>query len=220
MSSFFSLFCCCGHDGDSAKADDQIDEHSRLIPSNIDATPSPSVEYTDHQRMQERLVTIVRAKERKMVNLTSQIPFNLHNRIITPKSSLSRSVSLSTGRPEPFHPTYDVREPLTVELRSEALPTDKPRNVSDSHSREVSIARDPEQPREPVFNVRLVKPEPTVPQRIGRPRHRAFGSPTPSTRNAETFSDASSAQVPSPSDIQPLDEICWNWGDPTPSPEN
>ncbi|KAJ7446657.1 hypothetical protein B0H11DRAFT_376443 [Mycena galericulata] len=50
-----------------------------------------------HKEIQERLITIVRAKERKMVNIDSQIPFNLHNRLITSNPSLPRSVYLSTG---------------------------------------------------------------------------------------------------------------------------
>ncbi|KAJ7074051.1 hypothetical protein C8F01DRAFT_1242326 [Mycena amicta] len=223
MSSFLALFCCCSRDPETLRTD-EIDERSHLIPSNIDSPPSPSVEYTDHQRLQERLVTIVRAKERKMVNVTSQIPFNLHNRVLTPHPSVSRSLSLSTGRPEPIIP-FDIREPLTVQLtsgpstafdRARARHSDSnSHSHSHSHSREASLAH-PSPPREPILNVRLVNPQVGVggSQRVGRPRHRAGSS----SRNTamDTLSSAGSVSSHSPPDIKPLDEICWSWGDTDP----
>ncbi|KAJ6490688.1 hypothetical protein C8R47DRAFT_1123264 [Mycena vitilis] len=230
MSSFLSLFCCCVHH--HVREEGTVDETSHLIPSNLENTP-PTVVFTDYQRIQERLVTIVRAKERKMVNVNSQIPFNLHNRVITPNPSLSRSVSLSTGNhdhPNVVPTTYDAREPLTVQLRSPPSPIDSERNASQSKSRSISLTRNlDEDPPHPILNVRLVNTIQTnLPQRVGRPRHRAYGSPAstasptvgeprsldepnPQSPSGSNPTSASTA-VPRPP-IEPLDEICLSWGD-------
>ncbi|KAJ7461560.1 hypothetical protein FB451DRAFT_1268574 [Mycena latifolia] len=233
MASFLTLFCCCRH-LTAHSAEDAVDERSHLIPSNIESTPT--VVFTDHQRIQERLVTIVRAKERKMVNVNSQIPFNLHNRVITPNPSLSRSVSLSTGHrdhPAAVSSTYDAREPLTVQLRSPPSPLNSGRNESHSKSRSISLSRNQldEEPSNPILNVRLVHTgQSTVPQRVGRPRHRAFGSPTsaeypaPAEMRSPDMPDSTSQPGPAaetrpassaapPPKIKPLDEICLSWGD-------
>ncbi|KAJ7766763.1 hypothetical protein B0H16DRAFT_1366864 [Mycena metata] len=233
MASFLTLFCCCGQHR-RVRDDDIIDETSHLIPSNLDAT-SPTVVFTDQQSIQERLVTIVRAKERKMVNVNSQIPFNLHNRVIT-KPSLSRSVSLSTGGQHDHAnivaSTFDAREPLTVQLRSPPSPLGSAngRNTSHSQSRSISLSRDPDAiPRQPILNVRLVNNlASNLPQRVGRPRHRAYGSPSsteyprpPDIRTPEdpTISPADAPTEPSnstPRVNNPLDEICLSWGDSDP----
>ncbi|KAJ7286349.1 hypothetical protein C8J57DRAFT_1287410 [Mycena rebaudengoi] len=243
--SVLDLFCCCGHRG-VQHDEDTVDETSHLIPSNLDSSTPPTAVFTDHQRMQERLITIVRAKERKMVNVNSQIPFNLHNRVITPNPSLSRSVSLSIGHRElreltstaPAFP--DTREPLTVQLRSPPSPLGSAKNghASRSQSRSISLSRnysDEGPPTQPILNVRLVNAtQPTVPQRVGRPRHRAFGSPSSSeySRALETRStdlqDSQSVSIPTPTERNPasskppdpkldsLDQICLSWGDSDP----
>ncbi|KAF7311299.1 hypothetical protein MKEN_01031600 [Mycena kentingensis (nom. inval.)] len=226
MASLLHLLCCCSSRASPERDDDAVDERSRLIPSDLDATSGPTVGYTDHERMQERLVTIVRAKERKMVSVVAHVPFNLHNR--PNASNPSRSVSLSLGRPEvpAFEPRDRDREPLTVQLRAEPSPSERERerereyerarhasaSASVSHSRD----REPEPPQEPILNVRLVQtPNVAVPQRVGRPRHRAYRSGSGSRRNTntDTGSTTSSPIAPSPPDVKPLNEICWSWGD-------
>lgn len=114
-----------------------------------------------------------------MVNVNSQIPFNLHNRVITPNPSVSRSVSLSTGHHD--HPTAvpPSTESLNVQLRSPPSPLTSQRNASQSKSRSLSLARNhPDgEPSNPILNVRLVNTvQSNLPQRVGRPRHRAYGS--------------------------------------------
>ncbi|KAJ7311574.1 hypothetical protein DFH08DRAFT_453960 [Mycena albidolilacea] len=231
-SSFLRLFCCCNR---AARDEDSVDETSHLIPSNLDSTP-PRVVFTDHQKIQERLVTIVRAKERKMVNVNSQIPFNLHNRVITPHPSLSRSVSLSTGH----HGGHEnnvlssALEPLTVQLRTPPSPLGSARNPSQSNSRSISLTRenmDSNPNPHPILNVRLInKVLPTnMPQRVGRPRYRAYGSPSSAEyypngeaetrqarrspeRVAQPVSAAASSAAPPPA-LKALDEICLSWGD-------
>ncbi|KAJ7264994.1 hypothetical protein B0H12DRAFT_1068682 [Mycena haematopus] len=212
MSSFLSLFCCCCHRR-IVRRDEDADETTHLIPSNLDPTP-------------------------KMVNVNSQIPFNLHNRAITPHPSLSRSVSLSTGRHDyanVLSSTFDAREPLTVQLRSPPSPLHSERNLaSQSNSRSISRTRnhsDGDLPN-PILNVRLVNTIRTtnLPQRVGRPRHRAYGSPASTeyprmAESRETRPPEESARVSAPTagssgvsapDISPLDEICLSWGDSDP----
>ncbi|KAJ7080332.1 hypothetical protein B0H15DRAFT_953532 [Mycena belliarum] len=221
--------------------DDVVDETSHLIPSDLDSPPT--VVFTDHQRIQERLVTIVRAKERKMVNVNSQIPFNLHNRVLTPNTSLSRSVSLSTAHrdaPVAVSSTFDAREPLTVQLRSPPSPLGSGRNGSHSKSRSISLTRsqlerEPREPSNPILSVRLVNTGQAAPQRVGRPRHRTFGSPssseytaaaaetrsldaTPPTFRQDSVPNAAAETHPIPPAAPPpkimtLDEICLSWGD-------
>ncbi|KAF6751022.1 hypothetical protein DFP72DRAFT_1048103 [Ephemerocybe angulata] len=100
---FVRTYLCCGclSDADDARAKDGgayhpglPDETTLLIPPSIE----PSISYTDvaylhQQRMQQRLGTIVRAKEGKMVNINSQIPFNLHNQPLPSDHTISRSNS-------------------------------------------------------------------------------------------------------------------------------
>jgi hypothetical protein len=37
MSSFLTLFCCCGHH--RVRDEDSVDENSHLIPSNLESAP-------------------------------------------------------------------------------------------------------------------------------------------------------------------------------------
>ncbi|KAJ6618901.1 hypothetical protein B0H10DRAFT_2028449 [Mycena sp. CBHHK59/15] len=237
MPSLIDLFCCCGQQGVHSD-DDPVDETSRLIPANLESI-SPTVVFTDHQRLQERLVTIVRAKERKMVNVNSQIPFNLHNRVIPSNPSLSRSVSLSNGHRDHYNASStfsDAREPLTVQLRSPPSPLGSGRNASHSNSRSVSLARNTEgESLNPILNARLVNTvQSSLPQRVGRPRHRAFSSPSSAEHPTAAEFLSTETQTPEPplvpvsdaplqtltassavpdSNLESLDQICLSWGD-------
>ncbi|TFK20565.1 hypothetical protein FA15DRAFT_707975 [Coprinopsis marcescibilis] len=73
------------------------DENSLLIPPNLESTSyTDGRTFLENQKMQERLATIVRSKEGKMVNLSSHIPFNLHNQPLLPSGS-DRTISRSTS---------------------------------------------------------------------------------------------------------------------------
>ncbi|KAF8967538.1 hypothetical protein BDZ97DRAFT_1803853 [Flammula alnicola] len=106
-----NLLCCCRRE--QPEIDGSYDENSRLIPQTVEPPAIyPNVVLVDHQKLQERLGLIVRAKEGKMVNVASQIPFNLHNQVIpveNSKHSNSRSVSASEdkqyGQRQPY-PSY------------------------------------------------------------------------------------------------------------------
>ncbi|THU98334.1 hypothetical protein K435DRAFT_965002 [Dendrothele bispora CBS 962.96] len=75
--SFSLAFCCpCFSKGKTTGLPDntiqpEIDETSRLIPQRTDEQPTPTRMYVDQERVRERLGTIVRAKEGKMVNVMS-----------------------------------------------------------------------------------------------------------------------------------------------------
>ncbi|EPQ56861.1 hypothetical protein GLOTRDRAFT_137359 [Gloeophyllum trabeum ATCC 11539] len=101
MSSFFSaVFACCLR---AKSPDREPDERTHLIPAAQDADvtpPRPHVAVVDPQKMKERLGTIVRSKEGKMVNVHAQAPFNVHNRALpTAQSSTSRSTRYPSPQP-------------------------------------------------------------------------------------------------------------------------
>ncbi|PPR07442.1 hypothetical protein CVT24_007708 [Panaeolus cyanescens] len=93
----------------SGSGRDGYDETSHLIPHDEEPEETGEV-YVDHQKLQERFGHIVRAKEGKMVNVASHIPFNLHNQVIPAESSRasgSRSTSMSNeGRGDTYHPHH------------------------------------------------------------------------------------------------------------------
>lgn len=111
MEALKSLICCCGsRNGGKESPEPQIyvdseehvipNEESPLIPPDLD---NPSyIDEPFNKKLQERLSTVVRAKEGKMVNLGSQIPFNLHNRTLVSDRTVSRSASGSLDPQPPF----------------------------------------------------------------------------------------------------------------------
>ncbi|KIY67298.1 hypothetical protein CYLTODRAFT_444101 [Cylindrobasidium torrendii FP15055 ss-10] len=67
---FFSIICgcCCGRRWRSSAEDEgDVNESSRLIPEEHAPTPGPAT--FDYGRFEERLDTIVRAQEGRMVNV-------------------------------------------------------------------------------------------------------------------------------------------------------
>ncbi|KAF8883082.1 hypothetical protein CPB84DRAFT_194434 [Gymnopilus junonius] len=120
MAAFLTnILACCFRGGRRRAATitdiETPNERSHLIPAvtNIDEYISPSPADTlasSQQKLKERLSSIVRSKEGKMVNVNSRLPFNLHNQkhsvSIDPsnsQSSSSRSVSTSTTHHRPSH---------------------------------------------------------------------------------------------------------------------
>ncbi|KAJ7728523.1 hypothetical protein B0H16DRAFT_1588898 [Mycena metata] len=86
MSSLFAqLFCCCVRPrADPIDAESTVipNEHSRLL----DPPSSPAI-VVDHQKLSDRLGTIVRAKEGKMVSVSARTPFTLHDAEQLPSAS-------------------------------------------------------------------------------------------------------------------------------------
>ncbi|KAJ7175003.1 hypothetical protein C8R43DRAFT_975688 [Mycena crocata] len=82
MSSSFlaRLFCCCY----IRPRTNRTDVESAVIPNEtsrlIDPPSSPAPQITvDHQKLNDKLGTIVRAKEGKMVSVNARAPFTLHS---------------------------------------------------------------------------------------------------------------------------------------------
>jgi len=180
MASIFALvFSCCmrGHPQDPTV----IDETSRLIPTSTDpSNEQPRVVVVDHQKLKDRLGNIVRSKEGKMVNVSAQIPFNLHNQTLNPRfhPSTSRSASLSTTSAYPTHndhisnahrpglstpPSRRSSPSRSVPMTHSAAPSiSQPRRHSGSRSSSAQRGA-PSQggelegyERNPILNVRLV----------------------------------------------------------------
>ncbi|KAF7355940.1 hypothetical protein MVEN_00923200 [Mycena venus] len=76
FSLLMRLFCCGARPRTPPDVQSTVipNEHSRLL----DDDESPAV-VVDHQTLDDRLVTIVRAKEGKMVSVSARTPFILHD---------------------------------------------------------------------------------------------------------------------------------------------
>ncbi|KAF8627947.1 hypothetical protein AX17_006100 [Amanita inopinata Kibby_2008] len=92
--------CCFKCPPQQSQQDEEptVDETTHLIPQAPDYDLYEA-SLMNQRRLDERLGSIVRAKEGKMVNIASQIPFNLHNRVLLEESftnsrSGSRSVDI------------------------------------------------------------------------------------------------------------------------------
>ncbi|KAF9445214.1 hypothetical protein P691DRAFT_282509 [Macrolepiota fuliginosa MF-IS2] len=90
----YHVFCCCRPRGPDVG---NIDEHERLLQFQIPTTPSQPIQPKDLE-YRHRMGMIVRTMEGKMVNVSSRLPFNLHNRVTHDSlGSGSRSNSLDYG---------------------------------------------------------------------------------------------------------------------------
>jgi hypothetical protein len=153
---------------------------SHLIPAIAEPTSASMEEgfVIDHRRLKERMSSIVRSKEGKMVNINARLPFNLHNKKLsaTIDASSSGSRSRSSHRPSlnssPLSPPLRSHEhiqgyvvaPLDHISHLDSTPGSRENSV---HESEVSSTRTP------ILNVRLVKNLPAgLAARRGRPRRK------------------------------------------------
>ncbi|CAA7269819.1 unnamed protein product [Cyclocybe aegerita] len=172
-----NIFCCCS--GGKGEESPLYDERSHLIPESNDppALVYSSVVLIDRKKIEERLGHIVRAKEGKMVNVASQIPFNLHNQVIPeqPQHSRSASGSVEPQEDDPYAPStisdfyanrdsarYRRRGPFGTSNYGYHEPTTRSSSVAgDDEAGPSPRSRAPsiiiEQPKPtPILNVRLV----------------------------------------------------------------
>ncbi|KAJ7450681.1 hypothetical protein B0H11DRAFT_318406 [Mycena galericulata] len=106
-SMFQSLFSCCIRSHRSADDDLTIipDETTHLLPSST-GIPSPGLPDTtvvDQQNLNDRLGTIVRAKEGKMVNVGSRTPFTVVQVSMSPPPSSTTPPSPNVTAPPSNH---------------------------------------------------------------------------------------------------------------------
>ncbi|KAL4253324.1 hypothetical protein ABKN59_005144 [Abortiporus biennis] len=162
-SLFRQIFCCCIRS--SSPGPHEPDETTNLIRPEDSVPQTPSY-VVDTQKMKERLGTIVRAKEGKMVNVNAPLPFNLHNKSLYAQleESSSRSerslsvenngVSDTVGRARlpSYSPTRGGRD-LSPSLQTS-------RSTTSLHPGDASYLPPEADPdngnRGPILNVRLV----------------------------------------------------------------
>ncbi|KAF7334679.1 hypothetical protein MVEN_02298500 [Mycena venus] len=127
-----SLFCCC--------ARPRVEDDPTVIPtetthliSGAAGLPSPHLPETmaiDRQRLQERMGTIVRSKEGKMVNVNARTPFILHS---------ASEGSSSTAPASPTAEDNNLSAPPTPTLS--VLPPPSALNASNPHVVTMTPAR-------------------------------------------------------------------------------
>ncbi|CDO75689.1 hypothetical protein BN946_scf184585.g2 [Trametes cinnabarina] len=177
MASFFQhVFGCCIRRRLHLHNPEEPDENTPFIPPSDDAPP-PRTYTIDHERMRERLGTIVRSKEGKMVNVNQPLPFNLHGHGRAPVTLPSGSLSTNTTPPRPSssaaHDTITAdSSTATVMMHTPRLPSYSPsrdpspsiqtsRSTSSLHPGDASYLPPDADPdagvRRPILNVRLVR---------------------------------------------------------------
>ncbi|KAF8804828.1 hypothetical protein BYT27DRAFT_7213621 [Phlegmacium glaucopus] len=181
------FFCCQASD----ESQDRFDESAHLIPTESVESPLiySDVVLLDQQQLQKRLGLIVRTKEGKMVNVASQIPFNLHNKVIPPErsyGSVSRSASGSIDHHSRVHDYQNdygysnhgiARHRHFYVSAHDDRRDDRSRSVSpsadgpSSHTRYHSQTLDQPMPT-PILNVRLVGYTANTSKTRGRARER------------------------------------------------
>lgn len=179
------LFSCCGA---SDEIQETYDESSHLIPSESVQPPViySNVGLLDHQKVRERLGLIVRAKESKMVNVASQIPFNLHNQVLSPERSYGSVSRSASGSIDQHSRDHDYRTDYGYSIHGIArqrnfyvstydnIQADRSRSASPSAGPTVgpsSQTLDHAKPT-PILNVRLVGYTDNMCQTRGRARER------------------------------------------------
>jgi len=177
----------------------------------------------NQRRLDERLGGIIRSKEGKMVNVSSHLPFNLHNRALPEESfpnsrSGSRSIyhvqakehnqdtTTSRGRQWSSHEQYPIGEPPTSAF--EQRPYSRSPSRNSTHRGTLR--------RQPILNCKLVGYESPSRGRSMRPdaaslpdseKSPPVGSPDPS--------DGAAALEPPSHEVRftDVDLICTSWGD-------
>ncbi|EMD33838.1 hypothetical protein CERSUDRAFT_117903 [Gelatoporia subvermispora B] len=172
---FRSLFFCCIRTRNELT--EQPNERTHLLPPPEDIPPARSY-IADPQKMKERMGTIVRAKEGRMVNVNAPLPFNIHNKSqhrLDGRSDRSLSTrrdpsypGASTSRAQPGSPTVPVfQHASSARMPSYSRSRDPSPSIQTSHSTSslhpgdasyLPPEVDPEGgPRGPLFNVRIVR---------------------------------------------------------------
>ncbi|KIJ68077.1 hypothetical protein HYDPIDRAFT_37644 [Hydnomerulius pinastri MD-312] len=172
---FSFLFSCCGFRQHRDGTPVVPHERTPLIPATED-TPTPQPRVVDHQKLKERLGTVVRSKEgsvlstcphtrvaptskhyiysdRKMVNVNAQFPFNLHNQELG-EPSLSRSSRNVSGGT--YSSSRQASPSPCRSLQKSRSSTSVHREAEDPSSSQHLPSND-YQPVS-ILNVRLVKP--------------------------------------------------------------
>ncbi|KZT71643.1 hypothetical protein DAEQUDRAFT_763511 [Daedalea quercina L-15889] len=156
-SCFATVFACCLRGGRSGSPGQEgPDERTHLIPPTSDQLSFHEPYVVDQQQLNARLGPIVRAKEGKMVNVNTPLPFNLHNRPLHDPSSRSASAHL-----DPSAAQRRVSGSPPRDDSASSIPTS--RSTSSLQPGDASYLppeADPEYGHRTVLNVRLVRGPP------------------------------------------------------------
>ncbi|KAJ7181272.1 hypothetical protein C8R46DRAFT_599650 [Mycena filopes] len=142
MSSLFTqLFCCCLRPRPAPPDVESTtvipNEHSRLL-----EPPASPASVVDHQSLSDRLGTIVRAKEGKMVSVSARTPFTLvHD--AEPQLPSSSSTTTSANRRPPILTMTPARSHGSLNLHSDSQSQSRSRSRSRPSSRSDSLASSP-----------------------------------------------------------------------------
>ncbi|KAG6827432.1 hypothetical protein H0H92_011811 [Tricholoma furcatifolium] len=188
------------------------DERTHLIPDDLSPLYSDPA-LMSHHRLQQKLDTIVRAKERKMVNVVSQIPFNLHNQVLPPEHhSLPRDPSGEFDNYDDGE-GYFPRRPHARRGPYHRFTTSASPDPYNNGSRSSSPER---QPPTPILNVRLVG---YVDRRGRTMRRSGEGAKSPSDGTPTCTASNVDGQSPSPTalvdkfKLHEVGAISMSWGD-------
>ncbi|KAJ7759587.1 hypothetical protein B0H16DRAFT_594916 [Mycena metata] len=95
------LCCCCIHPEVSPENDPTVipTETTYLIPNSagLSSPRLPGAMIVDHQKLNDRMSIIVRAKEGKMVNVSTRLPFTLQSATASSPPGLSSSPTTPTS---------------------------------------------------------------------------------------------------------------------------
>ncbi|KAK2465857.1 hypothetical protein APHAL10511_001498 [Amanita phalloides] len=225
MAWVIDYLCCLGCPKHYDEEQDVENETTHLIPQAPDDDLFEA-SLLHQRKLDERLGSIIRSKEVKMVNVTSHLPFNLHNRVL-PDDSLansrsgSRSIDLyhSRGYEDELNDRLQQRR-RSSHGRYRTGSQSRPPSVHD-HQRTYSRPSSPDSTyktvrREPIFNLRLIGYNPAD-------RGRSMLSSKHSDTAQEKSPDSESARSSASPDIQTSLEshlqlrgaelICTSWGD-------
>ncbi|KAJ3569164.1 hypothetical protein NP233_g5232 [Leucocoprinus birnbaumii] len=224
MLSFLQLLCCCG----TRKSDS--DERARLLQFQIPTTPSQPIQ-AHESNYQQRMGTIVRNMEGKMVNVSSRLPFNLHNRVIH-DSMGSRSRSQSPGyNASEEYPTddNDSYRLLHQQPSSHKQPCEQKYPVyyqtsrSRSPSAELASTENEHEAARPaaILSLKLVgiseSERGRTRERTAKPTGLGGGALTAQSSDMKA-TNPSAASPPSSLDINFINPVLSSWSDPFPRP--
>jgi len=227
-SLFTQMWACCMR---ARSPTVEVDESSQLlIPEE---PPQPQLYTANHKRLRERLGTIVRSKEGKMINIGTPLPFNLHSKALHARidpsgSGSSRSGARSISGSSDQRPNRTGAEPERSPSRaSSPQPPSSPSFVSLQPGDASYLPPDERYPGgRPILNVRLANDgsgrtrrgrSRGRPGRFGEERGRIIKQGNGNVRLKEDegggdhSSDAKlSSSVPSSSESPPQNELPFN----------
>lgn len=150
---FSWLLSCCRRQKRQHDPEGVPNERTPIIPPTEDP---PTVEHrvVDHQKLKDRLGSVLKSKETKMVNVNAQFPFNLHNQHLDEPSPSRSSHNVSGGTyGSSRHASPSPRPSLKKSHSSTSIHPDQ----EDLFSSQVLAANGNHLPA--ILNVRLVRAE-------------------------------------------------------------